>query len=159
MGDEPSADGEENPGDETLAKNVQDMLDYLEEQMTSGKDIGIDFTEIESMLAGARIIMESGDYAGAIDLINDCMQKASKRFSDYKMLLISIKKAETDIQAAHNTGKDVSEAGRRLKMARLHLEKGDYKLGVDTAKHAIEALSEVPKPSEAAWGSGLSDSE
>lgn len=158
MGDEPSAEEGEIAGDETLARNVRDMLEYLEEQISSGRDSGVDFTEIESMLAGARIILESGDSAGAIDLINECMQKASKRYSEFEMLIAAIRKAEKEIKTAHEDGKDVSEAGRRLRMSRMHLEKGDYRLGIDTAKLAVEALTES-KPQGITWGSGLSGSE
>lgn len=158
MGDEPSAQDGAEAGDETLARNVRDMLEYLEEQISSGKDAGVDFTEIESMLAGARIILESGDSAGAIDLINECMQKASKRYSEFEMLIAAIRKAEKEIKTAYEGGKDVSEAGRRLRMSRLHLEKGDYRLGIETAKQAVDALT-AGQPATVTWGSGLSDSE
>ncbi len=157
MGEETAAK-EQEPGEETLARNVREMLEYLWERIASRKRIGVDFTEIESMLAGASIIMESGDYAGAIDLINECMQKASQRDSEYEMLAAAIRKAEREIRAAHESGRDVTEAGKRLRIARLHMEKGDYRLGIDAAKQAVEALKEA-KTAQIAWGSGLHSGE
>ena len=143
------------------AKNAREMLDYLGERVQHAKEAGCELSEVEDMLTAARIMIESGEISDAVEIISQCMQMASQRFSDHEILTVTIRKAEREIQAAHKAGKDVSEAGKQLKMARLHMENGDYKVGIESAKHAIEALGQK-KTGEIAWGSGLataSDSE
>ena len=160
MGNEPS---NEEISDGTVKKidavdNVTEMLDYLEVQVMRGKDMGVDFSEVEGMIAGARIIIESGEISDAAEIINECMQRASVRFSEYEMLVLSIKKAEMEIQKAHQSGRDVTDAGTQLRMARALMDRGDYRMAAEAAKQAIGALS-GPKPTEIAWGSGLHDNE
>jgi outer membrane PBP1 activator LpoA protein len=143
------------------AKNAREMLEYLDERVQHAKEMGVELSEVEGMLTAARIMIESGEISDAVEIISQCMQMASIRSSEHDMLTVTIRKAEREIQAAHTTGKDVSEAGKLLKMARSHMEKGDYRLGIGSAKHAIDALGQK-KGAEIAWGSGLttaSDSE
>ena len=159
LGNETS--NEENVGagnpEEAEAKSAREMLEYLDEQVNHGKSIGVIFSDVEDTLSAARIMLDSGEYEDAVELINQCMQKASQIFSDHQILTVTIRKAEKEIQTAHNSGKDVSEAGKLLKMARLHMEKGDYRVGIESAKHAIDALKQ--KSAEVVWGSGLQSSE
>jgi tetratricopeptide (TPR) repeat protein len=149
--------GAGNP-EEAEAKNAREMLEYLDEQVNHGKTMGVIFSDVEGTLSAARMMLDSGEYEDAVELINQCMQKASQRFSDHQILTVTIRKAEREIQAAHNAGKDVSESGKLLKMARLHMEKGDYRLAIESAKHAQDALTNK-KSSEVVWGSGLESSE
>lgn len=142
-----------NIPEEAEAKNARQMLEYIEEQVEHGKEMGVIFTDVEDTLTAARIMLDSEEFEDAVELINKCMQKASQIFSDHQILTVTIRKAEKEIQAAHNAGKDVSEAGKQLKMARLHMEKGDYRVGIESAKHAIDALKQ--KSAEVVWGSGL----
>jgi len=130
------------------------MLEYLESQVTHGRDMGVDFSEVEGMITGARIIIESGEVSDAAEIISECMQRASARFSDFETLSLGIRKVEMEIQAAHTAGRDVTEAGTQLRMSRIHMERGEYRLGIEAIKHVIQALAE-PKPAEVVWGSGL----
>jgi outer membrane PBP1 activator LpoA protein len=156
LGNETSNEG--NAGadipEEAEAKNAREMLEYLDEQVNHGKSMGVIFSDIEGTLSAARMMLDSGEYEDAVELINQCMQMASQRFSEHQILTVTIRKAEKEIQAAHNLGKDVSEAGKLLKMARLHMEKGDYRLAIESAKHAQSTLTNK-KSNEVVWGSGL----
>jgi len=154
--------GNETSNEETVGADeeakARKMLEYLDEQVNRGIVMGVIFSDVEETLSAARIMLDSGEYEDAVELINQCMNMASTKFSDHQILTVSIRKAEKEIQAAHNAGKDVSEAGRFLKMARLHMEKGDYRLAIESAKHAQAALTNK-KPAEVVWGSGLRASE
>ncbi|MBA3044684.1 MAG: hypothetical protein KKH41_05030 [Candidatus Thermoplasmatota archaeon] len=159
MGDESSGRENEagNRSEEESLKRARDMLEYIETQVERGKAGGVDFSEMEAMLSGARIMIESGELEDAVELIGICTEKAGKRFSEHEKLVFSIRRTERDIKAAHDSGKDVSEAGRLLKLARVHMERGDYVLGIESAKHALETLTQK-KPTDIVWGSGLAES-
>lgn len=160
MGKEPSseaiADGKTK--EEETAKNVLDMLEYLEEQVMRGKEMGVEFSEVEGMIAGARIIIESGEVSDAAAIINECLQRASTRFSEHEMLVMGIRKAEMEIRAAHNAGRDVTEAGKHLRMSRIHMENGEYRLALEVVRQAVQALN-GPAQANVVWGSGLEDKE
>jgi hypothetical protein len=158
VGNEASNEDVTNIPEEANAKNAREMLEYLEEQVNHGKAIGVIFSDVEDVLSTARIMLDSGENEDAIEIINQCTQMANKMFSYHQILTVTIRKAEREIQAAHNAGKDVSESGKLLKMARQYMEKGDYRLGIESAKHAIEALGQK-KSAEIVWGSGLESSE
>lgn len=156
MGKEPSTEAvtDGKTKEDETSKNVLDMLEYLEEQVMRGKEMGVEFSEVEGMIAGARIIIESGEMSDAAAIINECLQRASTRFSEHEMLVLSIKKAEMEIRVAHNAGKDVNEAGKHLRMSRIHMENGEYRLALEVVKQAVQALN-GPAQASVVWGSGL----
>jgi len=160
LGNKPS-DAEKSDGtakEDGTATNVREMLDYLEGQVMRGREMGVDFSEVESMITGARIIIESGEVSDAADIINECMQRASARYSEYESLVAGIRRAEMEIQKAHQSGQNVTEAGTKLRIARALMDKGDYRSAGETARQAVESLC-GPKQQEVSWGSGLSDNE
>lgn len=152
MGDS-YAVAEEEAG-EDIHNRTSAMIDYILSQIERSKRMGADFSEIESLLTGANMMIDSGSYEDAMDLINQCSQEAGQRIMDYEFLVKAIKKAEAEIASAESTGKDAEEAKKNLKMARYYLNDGNYKLGVGKAKAALESLI-AKKESEIAWGSGL----
>ena len=147
-----------NGGEGRGTNQAMETLEYLVAQVERGKSQGVDFSEVEEMLTAARIMVESGELDDAVDIINQCMEKASKRFSEHERLIVGIRKAGKEIKAVHDSGGDVSEASRYLKLSRIHLENGDYILGIEAAKQAIDALARKG-PKEIAWGSGLAESQ
>lgn len=158
MGDEASTEEKVSEESEEEARNAREMLDYLNNHVRRGKAMGVEFSEVQNMLTAARIMIESGEFADAIEIISECMLKASERYSEHEILTVSIRKAEREIQAAHNSGKDVAEASKLLRHARLHMEKGNYRLAIDTAKKAQDEVTHK-KSGEIIWGSGLSGSD
>lgn len=128
------------------------MLEYIEREMERAKSVGVNLTEAENLLAGARMLIESDELAEAAEIVGQCMQLASRTFAEHESLVRSIKKAETEVMVARSSGKDISEACNYLKQARECMERGDYGLGIASARNAVEALQ---KKAEIAWGSGL----
>jgi hypothetical protein len=102
------------------------------------------------------MLIESDELAQAAEIVSQCMHLASKRFSEHEILTRSIRKAEDDVLAARGSGKDISDACRHLKLAREHMERGDYALGISEAKGAIDALAAAGRQT-VVWGSGLED--
>lgn len=145
---------EEEDAGETIRDRAYAMMDYIQSQIERGKRAGADFSEIESLLLGARMMIDSDSCEDAMELINQASQDAGQRIMDYEMLVKTIKKAEAEIASAEDAGKDTEDARKNLKMARYYLNDGNYKLGVSKAKAAVDSLT-AKKEVEIAWGSGL----
>jgi len=144
--------------EEEQSGNIQDrafaMMDYIKSQIERGKRAGADFSEIDSLLMAAKMMMVSGSYEDAMELINQASQDAGQRLLDYDMLKKTVKKAEVAIDNAENDGKDTEEAKRLLKLAMYHLKDGNYAIGLGKARAALDALIEK-KETDIAWGTGL----
>lgn len=152
MGDsfvETEEDHEEDARQRALA-----MIEYIESQVERGKRIGAEFTEVENLLLGARMMIGSGNYEDATELINQCSKEAGQRILDYELLTNTVKKAEIEIKTAEDNGKDTTEAKNLLKLARHYQDDGDYTMAVSNAKKSIEVLT-AKKETEISWGSGL----
>lgn len=131
MGDE--------PGENDL-KNARDMIEYLEEELKRGKDIGIDFSEAEGVLQGSRMMLDTGAMLDAQELINQCAEMVSQRFTDFELLQTNIEKLEMNIQ--NNPVADISgDAEKNLKMAKYHNKTGYYRLGNDYAARGLKIFS------------------
>lgn len=152
MGDSITTVEEEH--EEDARQRALAMIEYIETQVERGKRIGTDFTEVENLLLGARMMIGSGNYGDAIELINQCSKEAGQRILDHEVLTNTIRKAEMEIKTAEENGKDTTEAKNLLKLARHYQEDGDYRLGLSNAKKSIEALT-AKKEVEISWGSGL----
>ena len=144
MGDE--------PGENDL-KNARDMIEYLEDQIIRGKEIGVEFSEAEGVLKGAKMMLDTGAMLDAQELINQCAEMASQRLTDYELLKINIKKLEMKIDEVQ-MGDDKTEAEKSLKMAKYHQKTGYYRLGNDYATRGMKLFTEK-KEIEIEWGSGL----
>ena len=148
--------GEGQLGDGQISVRLREMLEYIEEQVRRGDAAGIDFSEVEEMLAAARVMIDTGELDDAAELLNTCIQKASQRSSEFDRLMMGIRKAEKSIKEAHDSGRDVVQACTHLRLAREHLERGEYIMGMESAKLASEAAMKKAH-AEIAWGSGLSE--
>ena len=144
---------EENLG-EDIHGRVYAMMEYIQIQIERGKRMGADFSEIENVLVGAKMMIDSGNYEDAMELINQASQEAGQRIMDFEKLNNTIKKAETEVASAENGGKDTEESKKLLKLAKYHLQEGNYKIGIGKAKAALDALT-AKQDTEIAWGSGL----
>ena len=102
--------------DGALEKKARDMIEYLDDQITRGKQLGVEFTEVDGLLEGAKIMLESGVFSDAIDLINQCTEMASQRFIEFEILQTNIKKAEMKLEQVRNSGEDIEEVEKHLKM-------------------------------------------
>ena len=146
------------PVEEEQGEDIQDqaiaMMDYIKSQVERGKRSGADFSEIESLLMAAKMMIVSGSYEDAMELINQASQDAGQRILDYEMLVKTIRKAEDEISTAENAGKNTEDAKKNLKMARYYQNDGNYTMGISKAKAAVDALT-AKKEVEIAWGSGL----
>lgn len=145
MGDEP----EEING----KKKAMDMVEYLEEQVVRGKEMGIEFSEVEALIQGAKMMIDSDILLDAQDLIDQATEMASLRFTEFQLLQVNIKKLEKKIDDA-TLGDDTEEAEKSLKMAKYHQNTGYYRLGNDYATRGLKLFTEK-KEIEYKWGSGL----
>lgn len=143
----------DEPGENDGLKKARDMIEYLEHQVTRGRDMGVDFSEVEALIQGARMMMDSGVLIDAQELIDQATEMASQRFTEFGLLRTNIKKLEMKIDEAI-PGDDVSEARKDLKMAKYHMRTGYYRLGNDYATHGLKLFTEKKEP-EIIWGSGL----
>jgi proteasome assembly chaperone (PAC2) family protein len=139
---------------EALKQRAKQMIEYIVDQIERGKRLGADFIEVEGMLLGATMMVDSGNYQDAFELINECSQSAGQRIIEYENLTRTVKKAEIEITKARDNGQDVGEAARLLGLARTQMEEGNYGMAVSHANNSIEALA-PKKDTEIAWGSGL----
>jgi ferredoxin len=117
------------------------MIKYIESQIESGKQIGAEFSEVEKLLTGAKMMVGSGNHEDAYELLNQCSEDAGQRIHDYERLSSIIKKAEIEIKAAEDNGKDVTEAKSLLNLAKQNQAGGDYTIAVNNAKKSIESLT------------------
>ncbi len=146
---------EDSPSqNENSRQRLREMIAYLVSQMDQGKRLGADFSEVESLLLGATMMIDTGSYEDATELINQCSQMAGQRLLDYEQLTQTIRKAEIEIRKAENGGKDITEAKQLLDLARHHKGEGNYKMGVSHAKKAL-GIFDGKKEVEISWGSGL----
>lgn len=146
---EPMQDSQEEKRQKAL-----EMIGYIESQIEQGKRIGAKFSEVEGLLEGAKMMLDSGSYEDASEMINQASQMAGQARLDYDVLTNTIKKSEKEIHDAEQAGKNVEEPKRLLKLARYHKTEGSYSMGVSYAKRSIETLTKK-KTVEIAWGSGL----
>jgi hypothetical protein len=147
----------EESGEEKLEerrKKTMEMIEYIEGQIEQGKRAGAKFAEVENLLAGARMMADSGNFEDAELLINQCSEMAGQVLVDFELLNTTLRRAEKEINEAELSGKNVEEAKRFLKLAKYHMAEGSYKMGVSYAKRGIESVSEKKK-AEIAWGSAL----
>ena len=145
MGDE--------PGDINGMKKARDMIEYIEDQVARGKEMGIEFSEVEGLIQGAKMMLDSDILLDAQDLIDQATEMASLRFTEFKLLQVNIKKLEMKINKA-TLGDDTEEAEKNLKMAKYHQNTGYYRLGNDYATRGLKLFTEK-KEIEYNWGSGL----
>ena len=142
----------DEPNGESL-KKARDSIEYLEDQVAQGKKQGVEFSEVEGLIQGAKLMLESNALNDAEELIGQAMEMASQRFTEFKLLETNIKKLEMQIE--ENPLADASgEAEQNLKMAKYHMKTGYYKLGNDHAKRGLKRFTEKPEV-EIEWGSGL----
>ena len=134
-------------------KRAMEMIEYLETQVTQGKEMGIEFSEVEALIQGAKMMIESDVLLDAQDLIDQATEMASLRFTEFKLLQVNIKKLENKINDA-TLGDDTEEAEKSLKMAKYHQNTGYYRLGNDYATRGLKLFTEK-KEIEYNWGSGL----
>jgi HEPN domain-containing protein len=146
----------EQPQDsqEEKRQKALEMISYIESQIAQGKRVGAKFSEVEGLLAGAKMMIDGGSYDDASEMINQASQMAGQALLDYVVLTKTVKKADKEINDAEFAGKNVDESKRLLKLARYHMAEGSYSIGVTYAKRCIEALTQK-KNVEIAWGSGL----
>ncbi len=145
MGDEP----EENDS----LKKARDMIEYIEDQVIRGKEMGIEFSEVQALIQGAKMMIESDVLLDAQDLIDQATEMASLRFTEFQLLQVNIKKLEMKIKET-TLGDDTEEAEKNLKMAKYHQNTGYYRLGNDYATRGMKLFTEK-KEIEYKWGSGL----
>ena len=145
MGDE--------PGDINGMKKARDMIEYIEDQVARGKEMGIEFSEVEGLIQGAKMMLDSDILLDAQDLIDQATEMASLRFTEFKLLQVNIKKLEMKINKV-TLGDDTEEAEKNLKMAKYHQNTGYYRLGNDYATRGLKLFTEK-KEIEYNWGSGL----
>ena len=94
--------------DEKSRQRLRDMIGLLVGQMERRKSRGVDFSEVESLLLGATMMIDTGSYEDATELINQCANMAGERLQKYERLTQTIKKAEIEIRKAESYGKDTS---------------------------------------------------
>lgn len=131
MGDE--------PGENDL-KKAKDTIDHLEKQVKQGKETGIEFSEVEGIIQGARLMLDTGAMLDAQELIDQCTEMINLRFTEFEDLNTNIKKLETNIDET-TLGDDIAEAVKNLKMAKYHQKTGYYRLGNDYAKRGLKLFS------------------
>jgi opacity protein-like surface antigen len=51
-------DGENQEGGTSLVKRAMEMMEYLDSQIARGKRMGVDFSEVEELLMGARMMLD-----------------------------------------------------------------------------------------------------
>ena len=134
-------------------KRAMEMIEYLETQVTQGKEMGIEFSEVEALIQGAKMMIESDVLLDAQELIEQATEMASLRFTEFKLLQVNINKLEKKINDAA-PGDDTEEAKKSLKMAKYHQNTGYYRLGNDYATRGLKLFTEK-KEIEYNWGSGL----
>lgn len=154
MVEEVDVQDDNRPQDENSRQRLREMIGYLVGQLEQGKRLGADFTEVESLLLGATMMIDTGSYEDAAELINQCSQMAGQRLQGYEVLTQTIKKVEIEIRKAENGGKDTTEAKRLLDLARHHKGEGNYTMGASHAKRALETFEEK-KDVEISWGSAF----
>ena len=152
MGEEP--DGEANGAEDHEAlKRARDKIEYIEDQVAHGKKLGVEFSEVEGLIQGARMMLGSGALNDAQELIDQAAEEASQRFTEFELLQANIKKLEKLIEEKPMA--DISgDAEKSLKMAKYHMGTGYYRLGNDYASRGLKVFTEKKEP-EIKWGSGL----
>ena len=129
-------------------KNQQamDKLIEIQAQIEDGIRAGIDFTDEQSLLWGAILMLEGGNPEYASELLDDCQDVVSKKQRRFNFLVNTIKKAKIAIDNAYDVGGDTEEAKQLLHEARSCLENGEYKTGVQQVMRCLEtAQDEINK--------------
>ena len=143
----------DEPGEINGLKRAKDMIEYLEVQILQGKSMGVEFSEVEGLLQGAKMMLDSDILLDAQELIDQAAEMASQRFTEFELLQTNVKRLEKNINDAI-LGDDTNEAENNLKMAKYHQKTGYYRLGNDYAKRGLKLFTEK-KEVEISWGSGL----
>ena len=145
MGDEPEEIND--------LKKAREMIEYLETQVARGKEMGVEFSEVEALIQGAKMMLDSDILLDGQELIDQATEMASQRFTEFKLLQVNIDKLGKKIDDA-TLGDDTEEAKKSLKMAKYHQNTGYYRLGNDYATRGLKLFTEK-KEIEYNWGSGL----
>ena len=152
MGDSWGSIDIETP-DENIDRARQ-MIEYVEGQMEHGRRSGVDFSDVDTLIHGAKMMIEAGNFGDAMELVTQASEAAGERIMDFETLNRKLEVAEQEMEKALNNGKDTTEANKLLKLAKYHRTQGDYKIAIDYAKRVYDVLT-AKKDVEIAWGSGL----
>ena len=141
-------DGSDENTEKVKDKNQQamDKLVEIQAQIEDGIRAGIDFTNEQSLLWGAILMLEGGNPGYASELLDDCQDVVSKKQRRFNYLVNTIKKAKIAIDDAYEVGGDTEEAKLFLHEDQSCLENGEYKTGVQQVMRCLEtAQDEIDK--------------
>ena len=131
--------------DEKYQKAIEKVIE-IGSQIEEGGRQGVDFSEEESLLWGAKLMLEGEGYASANELIEQCSAMVSKKLRQFNYLNNAIIKAKNQIARAYENGGDIEEANKLLEQAQNCLEEGNYKTGISYALKSVNsAFDEISK--------------
>ena len=130
------------PDSEETIQRAQQMMEYAENQVERGRRMGVDFTETETLLQGARMMIDARKYRDAMELIAQASKTAGELIADFEVLGRELKRAEEALDSATSNGRDTPEIEKLLKLANYHKNQGEYKMAIEYAKRVLTALSE-----------------
>lgn len=131
-----------HPDSEETIQRAQQMMEYAENQVERGRRMGVDFTETETLLQGARMMIDARKYRDAMGLIAQASKTAGELIADFEVLGRELKRAEEALDSAASNGRDTPEIEKLLKLANYHKSQGEYKMAIEYAKRVLTALSE-----------------
>lgn len=141
--EEETAQGSGN--DDRYQKAIEKVIE-IESQIEEGGRQGVDFSEEESLLWGAKLMLEGEGYASANELIEQCSVIVSKKLRQFNYLKNTIIKAKNQIARAYEHGGEIKEANILLEQAQNCLEDGDYETGISYALKSVNsAHDEISK--------------
>ncbi len=112
----------------------------IQDQIEMGGKLGIDFSEEESLLWGAILMIEGGDEKEAKELVDRCAEKVNKVMIRYELLVNTIASVKKQMKIAFERGGDIEEVKKFLILAEKHFEEGNYKDGVNIAIKCAEMV-------------------
>ncbi len=130
------------PDSEETIQRAQQMMEYAENQVERGRRMGVDFTETETLLQGARMMIDARKYRDAMELIAQASKTAGELIADFEVLGRELKRAEEALDSAASNGRDTPEIEKLLKLANYHKNQGEYKMAIEYAKRVLTGLSE-----------------
>lgn|GEM_PF-4791080 len=125
-------------------QELLNSISLLEGKMLEAKHIN--FSEVESQLFYAKMMLEGECYDDAGEMIEKCREALDKKMLRYDLLVSTIEKAKRQMSRAEEMEGDLSLARAQLDQAERYFTSGEYKKGVSHAMKAVEAAkAEVSK--------------
>ena len=125
---------------ESLKKHVKPKIEKTRDILRSAKEIDIDVSGPEKILAQAEKLWEKGDFKGTLDKVEECQKKIDEIRNKSRKAAGEVKRVKERMEEAKDIHADVKESEKVLLKALDALKKDQYDLAISEAVKAEKMI-------------------